>query len=826
MLFMLNGAYSLVSVLWPTSPGGEPGGAYLAAVLAAGAGLLNWSLPWSRWPRWASLFLVPLGFALVAVQSALASPDAVVHSVFFVLLFTWIGVAFPRGTALLTLPLFAAAYLLPLISPGQVSGTAVDSALYVGVACLLVGEMLAWLSTKLRLNQVALWRARAAVNGIGAELASTAPERLWSSIALRLSDLVDLPDCDVYRLLDDSSLVCLASVHDDEPIRERPCVGTSREVWAVAREALSTREKVFIASSADPRLGAAEREAMRRRRQQAMLIVPLVARDAVIGLVEISETRRGRTIAPEQITTVVAVCRLIAMALHDADTMHAQEERARRLASLFESSRAVASVASMEEALAVVTRCAGELFGVSGCAAYEHDRDHDAVIARAMWERTPSGWDELGEPSPLAEDPMSRTVLESGQAFLGLLSDPQLDPVSRADLAKWGEKSCLTVPMRSVDGPMGLLNLWDKEQERTYTEGEMALATSLAELAGEALRSAKLLRRLRSLSGSDSLTGLANHRRLYEALAHEQARAQRYGSHFSLVMLDIDQFKLLNDTLGHPAGDAVLRQVGALLAEQTRAADVVGRYGDDEFLLVLPETTAAEAGLLAAKLRAALAETPYVTAAGKQIPIRASFGIAGYPEDASDANGLVAHVDANLCASKRRGGDAITGNGEERPLHEAEGGSLGLCESLVTAVDNKDRHTRRHSEEVTESIACIERGTDIAAGTGATAPIEAEVLPVKADRESTDSEFTTDEPPARAEPSAWEESTIDQAEMRSRIEETRTRLKVKVFDAMIGGKTALLSRDGGAEPAPAFDDAPLGGHLESIVEEAFSEEEV
>ena len=100
------------------------------------------------------------------------------------------------------------------------------------------------------------------------------------------------------------------------------------------------------------------------------------------------------------------------------------------------------------------------------------------------------------------------------------------------------------------------------------------------------------------------------------------------------------------------------------------------------------------------------------------------------------------------------------------------------------------------------------------------------MLPVKADRESTDSEFTTDEPPARAEPSAWEESTIDQAEMRSRIEETRTRLKVKVFDAMIGGKTALLSRDGGAEPAPAFDDAPLGGHLESIVEEAFSEEEV
>ena len=326
-----------------------------------------------------------------------------------------------------------------------------------------------------------------------------------------------------------------------------------------------------------------------------------------------------------------------------------------------------------------------------------------------MWEKTPSGWDRLGEPSPLAEDPMSRGVLESGQSFLGHLSDPQLDPVSRADLERWGEKSCLTVPMQSSDGPMGLLNLWDKEQERTYTDGEMALANSLAGLAGEAVRSAKLLRRLRSLSESDSLTGLANHRKLHEFLALEQARAERYGSHFSLVMLDLDDFKLLNDTHGHPAGDAVLRQVATLLAERTRAADVVSRYGGDEFLLVLPETTAAQAGVLAENLRAALAEEPYVTAAGEQIPICASFGIAAYPEDVPDANGLVALADANLYASKRRGGDAVTGNEEERALRDAEGGTFGLFESLVTAVDNKDRYTRRHSEEVTEYALAISR---------------------------------------------------------------------------------------------------------------------
>jgi diguanylate cyclase (GGDEF)-like protein len=709
-LFLICGASSLPSLVQPATSGGPPVGAAVAVALAVGAGLLAWFLPWNRWPRWASAFLIPVGFALVAVNSALAGSAAVVSSVLFVLVFAWIGVAFPQGSALLSLSLFAAAYVLPLVYLEQLSEGAVDAALYVGVACLLIGETLALLSTRLRLNQAALWRARAAVNDIGAELASTAdPELLWSSIALRLSGLVDLPDSDVYRLMDDGRLAVLASVYDEKPCPEQLHVCSAQDVWGVDREALATREPVFVASPADPRLSDAEREEMLRWREQAMLIVPLVARDEVIGLVEISETREGRTITPEQITTVVAVCRLIAMALHDADTMHAQEARARRLASLFESSRAVAGASTMEEALAVVARCAGEVFGVSECVAYEHDPDRDAVIARAMWERTPSGWDRLGEPSQLAEDPMSRKVLESGQPFLGLLSDPHLDPVSRADLEKWGEQSCLTVPMLSVDGPMGLLNLWDRQQERTYTQGEMALATALAELAGEAVRNARLLRRLRDLSERDSLTGLANHRKLHEVLAREQARAERYGSHFSLVMLDIDEFKLLNDTHGHPAGDSVLRRVGALLSERTRAADVVGRYGGDEFLLVLPETSADEAGRLAEKLRLALGEEPYVTAAGERIPIRASFGIAAYPEDVPDANGLVALADANLYASKRRGGDAVTGSDEERLLRDDEGGAFGLFESLVTAVDNKDRYTRRHSEEVTEYALAISR---------------------------------------------------------------------------------------------------------------------
>jgi diguanylate cyclase (GGDEF)-like protein len=728
-----------------------------------------------------------VGFGLVALQITLAGPDVRVYAVFFVLLFAWIGVAFPQGTALMVLPLFAAAYLLPQVSLGQSPGLTVASAVYVGLACLLVGEMLAWLTTRLQSERVALWRFRATVNDIGAELATAAdPEGLWSSIALRLGEVAGLPDCDVYRLTDRGRLVCLASVYEDEPCPDYLGLRPEQDVWDVDGKAVLTQAPVLVASPDDPRLGAAEREDMRAWREQAMLIVPLVARGEVVGLVEISETCEGRKITPEQVSTVVSVCRLIAMALHDADTMHAQEEGERRLASLHESSRAVAGATSLEEALAVVTRCAGEALGVSECVAYEHDAELDAIIMRARWERAPGGRDRSGESLPLAEGPMGHTVLESGAPLLELLSDPKLDPAIRADLGSRGEKSRLTVPMPSTDGPVGLLTFGDAEPERVFPGDDLAVASALAGLAGEAVAGARLLRRLGRLSEADAMTGLASHRELHESLALEQARAEHHGSHFSAVMLGV------NDAHGHRAGDEVLRLVASTLTERTGADDVVGRWAGDKFLLILAETTAAQAGRFAEELCAALAEAPYVTTTGEQVPVRVSFGIAAYPEDAPDASGLAAAADADLRAS-RRDDDVATDDEQERPPRDPgdEAASGPLAEAGTPRV------TDERQDQADESSR---------------------------DESSTD-ESAADEPATPRKIALRGAVAIDQAEMRSRIEETRTRLKVKAFDAMIRGKVALLGRDGGEAPGPTSEEPSLDGDLEGMVDGAFSEQE-
>lgn len=212
---------------------------------------------------------------------------------------------------------------------------------------------------------------------------------------------------------------------------------------------------------------------------------------------------------------------------------------------------------------------------------------------------------------------------------------------------------------------------------------------------------------LRVLSEADPLTGLLNHRTIHRTLERELQRARRYDRPVSVLIIDIDDFKLFNDTYGHPGGDDVLRSVARLLEDQTRGSDLVGRHGGDEFMAVLPETTPAEAVALAEHLRRSLSATSYEASSGERIPVRASFGVAGFPRDGERSEELIAAADANLYVSKHRGGDRVTAGSEGDDAEAAADTAFGMLESLVTAVDNKDRYTRLHSEQVTEHALAV-----------------------------------------------------------------------------------------------------------------------
>ena len=233
------------------------------------------------------------------------------------------------------------------------------------------------------------------------------------------------------------------------------------------------------------------------------------------------------------------------------------------------------------------------------------------------------------------------------------------------------------------------------------------LASAFNTMGDELVRREKSLdeaiRDLKHLSETDALTGLLNHRALNERLGQELVRAQRHGLTLGLIVIDIDGFKLVNDTYGHPVGDEIIRMVSRVITGNVRASDIAGRNGGDEFVAIFTEIGPAETAAAARKLRDAMRKAPMTTPDGLRVPIRLSMGVACYPANGKQMDELLAFADANLYKSKRRGGDVITCGDEENLIEEVTAGGFTMLDSMVTAVDNKDRYTRRHSDEVTRA---------------------------------------------------------------------------------------------------------------------------
>jgi diguanylate cyclase (GGDEF)-like protein len=223
-----------------------------------------------------------------------------------------------------------------------------------------------------------------------------------------------------------------------------------------------------------------------------------------------------------------------------------------------------------------------------------------------------------------------------------------------------------------VDGGQPLeLNLSTDEQDgdrttlllypprRGFRKETRDLAEWLAAQAGIALENARLHERVQRQATTDELTGLVNRRRFLEALETELQRARLFETPLSLVLADLDDFKLVNDRHGHPAGDHALQTFGDLLQAHLRKMDVAGRLGGEEFAVLLPETGADAAALAAERMRRALADAPVELPRGVRIPLTASFGIAELaPGQAAEQ--VLSLADAALYEAKAAGKNRVS----------------------------------------------------------------------------------------------------------------------------------------------------------------------
>jgi diguanylate cyclase (GGDEF)-like protein len=210
--------------------------------------------------------------------------------------------------------------------------------------------------------------------------------------------------------------------------------------------------------------------------------------------------------------------------------------------------------------------------------------------------------------------------------------------------------SGLAVPIPAEGGSIGFIAVFSRSRSHSWSDDEVRELEELALRAGPAIENAKRFREARQLADLDALTGLHNRRYFHETLSREVARAQRYGRRLALIVLDLDDFKAINDRIGHLSGDAVIAESAERVRDVVRSADIACRVGGDEFAVIMPESTLADADQLYRRLQGAVSARP-VGQAGR---LSFSAGMAELQPD-DDPTSFFERSDEALYRAKERG---------------------------------------------------------------------------------------------------------------------------------------------------------------------------
>jgi diguanylate cyclase (GGDEF)-like protein len=242
-----------------------------------------------------------------------------------------------------------------------------------------------------------------------------------------------------------------------------------------------------------------------------------------------------------------------------------------------------------------------------------------------------------------------------------VVPDVRTDPVfaSRVDdTTKWETRSVICVPLRSKLRVLGVIQLVNVDMER-FKEPELFFLQSLCDYAAIAIENARWVEKIQELTITDDCTGLYNARHLYKTLDTEVYRSSRFGYEFSVLFIDLDHFKSVNDTHGHLIGSKLLAEIGWLVKAQLRLIDYAFRYGGDEFVVLLPQTGKDQALVVARRLRDALRASCFCKEEGLNLNVRASIGIATFPHDARSAHDVIRQADGMMYMVKNSTRDNI-----------------------------------------------------------------------------------------------------------------------------------------------------------------------
>ncbi len=374
--------------------------------------------------------------------------------------------------------------------------------------------------------------------------------------------------------------------------------------------------------------------------------VPLIVRDRVVGVMSI-QSYQVNAYQPDQINLLEIIADQVAAAVEHSRLFAEIQANARFLKLLNEITRSALEANDINTMLQVLANQMGELFNADSCFITRWDEDTQQTYPMAEDKDRSRQYQQ--SPIVPGEITLTASVLREGHplAVVDVYHTPYLSPHIAAEHTS---KSLLGLPLIAGSQKLGAV-LMGFEQTHEFNEQEIALAGLVANQISLAVAKSELV-------VMDTLTRLYNRRGLIDLGSRELERSQRYGDPLSAILFDIDLFKQVNDQHGHEIGDQVLKAIAKYARQNVRVSDLVGRYGGEEFVILLPETSLEEARQLAERLCLIVSSTPIATTK-VELSITISLGVAELSSTILDLDCLINAADEAMYAAKKAGRNQV-----------------------------------------------------------------------------------------------------------------------------------------------------------------------
>ena len=376
------------------------------------------------------------------------------------------------------------------------------------------------------------------------------------------------------------------------------------------------------------------------------LAVPLMVRDQVIGVLDCQSASLNH-FDPETIDLLLLFSTQASMALQNARLYSLEQRRALQLEAINAIAKQTTAVLDLKELLSKVCSLIRHAFPVSHVSILLKEEE-DMVLRAHQGDLTP----RIPEGGRLpANAGLWGRALMTGKTTIE--NDIRLAPDYVGFFVETASRMC--IPLVSFGQTLGVLVL-DSAQTGAFHPNDVQSLESVADICSTAIQNAHYVDRVKQLAYLDGLTGIFNRRFFELRIAEEIERARRFNAGMAVIMVDIDQFKRLNDEFGHLLGDEVLRQVSSIFHQQLRKIDVVCRFGGEEFAILLSQTNPQHAFSVAEKLRRLIETWQFP---GVPRPVTISAGAASFPDHGTTRDELVKAADAGLYAAKLAGRNRV-----------------------------------------------------------------------------------------------------------------------------------------------------------------------